>query len=308
MRFCFIIEEQYRNEPMPMLIADQLHQWGHTIDELEPQAMVTNLSDLTSNGYDAYVLKTVSDGPGLIILEAAEAAGILTINNSRSIRLVRDKAVAATFAHARGLPIPTTYFVSHQRLLKQIPPEEYPLVVKPNNGSSCRGIYRIASQADLVTLEIAEEKESYFLAQRYVENTGYDIKLYVTGKEVYAVAKKSPLHGEVQEGPIPLTPKLRKLALDVGKLFGLDIFGLDVVETPQGLALLDINDFPSFGLVPRAVERVAEYVLHAAKRTELQREARLARNQRRRQARKDKAERAWLKEPVTALRLTGGKS
>ena len=71
MRFCFIIEEQYRNEPMPMLIADQLRQWGHTIDELEPQAMVTNLSDLTSYGYDAYVLKTVSDGPGLIILEAA---------------------------------------------------------------------------------------------------------------------------------------------------------------------------------------------------------------------------------------------
>ena len=48
MRFCFIIEEQYRNEPLPMLIADQLRQWGYTIDELEQQAMVTNLSDLTA--------------------------------------------------------------------------------------------------------------------------------------------------------------------------------------------------------------------------------------------------------------------
>src|SRR5207247_9298346 len=148
-------EEQYRNEPMPMLIADQLHQWGHTIDELEPQAMVTNLSDPTSNGYDAYVLKTVSDGPGLIILEAAEAAGILTINNSRSIRLVRDKAVAATFAHARGLPIPTTYFVSHQRLLKQIPLEEYLLFLKPYYGSYCRSNYLIVSAAGLVSLVLA---------------------------------------------------------------------------------------------------------------------------------------------------------
>src|SRR5207248_5057349 len=123
--------------------------------------------------------------------------------------------------------------------------------------------------------------------------------------EVFAVAKKSPLHPDVEERLMPLTPALRKLALDVGKLFGLDIYGLDVVETPQGLALLDINDFPSFGLVPRAVARVSEYVLHAARRAELQREARLARNQRRRQARKDKTDQAWLTEPVAALRLSG---
>src|SRR5216683_6051832 len=130
MRFCFIIEERYRNEPMPMVVADQLRQWGHAVDELEPQEMVTNLSDLPSYGYDAYVLKTVSDGPGLIILEAAEAAGILTINNSRAIRLVRDKAVAVAFAQACGLPVPTTYFVGHYRALVNVPRDLYPVVVK----------------------------------------------------------------------------------------------------------------------------------------------------------------------------------
>jgi ribosomal protein S6--L-glutamate ligase len=285
MRFCFIVEEAYRKEPMPMVIADQLLQWGHTVDVLEPQSMVTCLSDLAEQGYDAYVLKTVSDGPGQSILEAAEAVGIPTINKSRSIRLVRDKAVAAAFARAHGLPIPPTYFVAHPRLLKQIPPEEYPLVVKPSNGSSCRGIYRLDSPADLTALEIAEENDSFFLAQRYAENTGFDIKLYVTGREVFAIAKKSPLHPDVTEGLIPLTPQLRKLALDVGRLFELDIYGLDVVETPQGLAVLDINDFPSFGLVPRAVARVSEYILHAAKRAELQRSARMERNLRRRTAR-----------------------
>jgi ribosomal protein S6--L-glutamate ligase len=303
MRFCFIIEEQYRNEPMPMVIGDQLRQWGHTVDELEPQEMVTNLSALPSYGYDAYVLKTVSDGPGLIILEAAEAAGILTINNSHSIRRVRDKAVAASFARAHGLPMPTTYFVSHPRLLKQIPLAEYPLVVKPNNGSSCRSIFLLRSPDDPTLHQIEKEQEKFFLAQPYVENSGYDIKLYVTGKEVYAVAKKSPLHGTIEEGLIPVTPKLRKLALDVGKLFGLVIYGLDVVETPQGLALLDINDFPSFGLVPRAVARVSEYILHAAAHAEVQREARLARNLRRQQIRQEKANR--LRQPENALSLLG---
>ena len=47
---------------------------------------------------------------------------------------------------------------------------------------------------------------------------------------------------------------------------------------------MDINDFPSFGGVPRAVVRVSEYVLHAAKRAEMQRLARAEQSQRRRQA------------------------
>ena len=276
MRFCFIVEEQYRNDPMPIVVADQLLQWGHDIDILEPQATITNLFDLAAHGYDAYVLKSLADGPGMSILAAAEAVGIPTINNSRAIRLVRDKAVAAAFARAHGLPVPPTYFVAHPRLLKQIPLEDYPLVVKPTNGSSCRGIYRLNSPADLETLEMNVEDGGFLLAQRYAENTGFDIKVYVTGNEVYsAIAKKSPLHGEVEEKFIPLTPELRKITLQVGKLFGLDIYGIDVVETPQGLAILDINDFPSFGRVPRAVVRISEYILHAARKAQKKRTAQI---------------------------------
>src|SRR5881394_195544 len=148
MRFCFILEEKYATKPMPMVVADQLQQWGHEIDVLQPYAAVTSLTDLSLTNYDAYVLKTVTDGPGLTILEAAEAVGIPTINNSRAIRLIRDKAVAVAFARAHGLPIPPTYFVSHPRLLHQIPLEEYPLVVKPSNGSSCKGVYLLNSPAD----------------------------------------------------------------------------------------------------------------------------------------------------------------
>jgi ribosomal protein S6--L-glutamate ligase len=282
MRFCFIIEEQYRREPMPLVIADQLLQWGHTVDLLEPQSMAFNLSELTEYSYDAFVLKTIADGPGLSILEAAEAVGIPTINNSRAIRLVRDKAVAAAFAQAHGLPIPPTYFVAHPRLLKQIPLEEYPIVIKPSNGSSCKGIYRVNNPAELTDLVIAEANDSFFLAQRYAENAGFDMKLYVTGQEVFAVAKKSPLHDEVIERLIPVTLQMRTLALQVGKLFGLDIYGLDVVETAQGLVVVDINDFPSFGRVPRAVARVSEYILHTAKRAEMQRARRIKHSFRRR--------------------------
>ncbi len=262
MHFCFIIEAQYRHGLMPMGVAQQLMEWGHDVDLLEPEMTITCLSGLTRGIYNAYVLKTVSDGPGMSILEAAEAAGIPTINNSRSIRLVRDKAVTAVYAHSHGLPTPLTYFVAQPQLLKQIPVEDYPLVVKPTNGSSCRGIYRVDSPVDLETLKIAEPNARFFLAQQYIENRGFDIKLYVVGAEVFAVAKRSPLHPDikVEKQLIPVTQELRNLALNVGKLFGLDIYGLDVIETTRGPIVVDINDFPSFGLVPNAISLVSSHI------------------------------------------------
>ncbi|PYU33293.1 MAG: hypothetical protein DMG28_08590 [Acidobacteria bacterium] len=273
MYFCFIVEEQYRHDSMPMVIADQLLQWGHTIDLLEPSETVTCLSDLASQSYDAYVLKTVSDGPGLSILQAAEAVGIPTINNSQSISLVRDKTIGTAFAHAQGLPVPHTYFIAHPRLLRRIPEKDYPLVVKPSNGSSHRSIYRLNGPADLAKLEIAAPHPCFFLAQHYVENSGYDIKLYVIGKDVYSVARKSPLHPEVkvEEQLIPLRLEWRKLARRVGEIFGLDIYGLDVVETSNGPVVVDINDFPSFGHVPGAVSHVSNYILHIAEQAKLKR-------------------------------------
>ena len=48
MRLCFIIEEKYRHESMPLVVADQLRQWGHDIDLLEPHATITRLFDLVT--------------------------------------------------------------------------------------------------------------------------------------------------------------------------------------------------------------------------------------------------------------------
>jgi ribosomal protein S6--L-glutamate ligase len=288
-RLCFIIEDKYRHESMLLSVAYQLRRWGHDVDLLEPHATVTPLFDLVAQRYDAYVLKTASDGPGLSLLEAAEAAGIPTINTARSIRLVRDKAVAIAVARAHGLPVPPTYFVAHPRLLTLIPPQDYPLVVKPSNGSACRDIYRVNHPADLATLALPDGAHSFLLAQRYAGNPGFDIKLYVMGTQVYAVRKKSPLHPDMNggEGLMPVAPELRRLALNVGALFGLDIYGVDVVETPEGWVCIDINDFPGFKGVLGAVELIAQFILHVAGRGAMQRSARAMRPQRRQDATRD---------------------
>lgn len=272
MRFCFVLEEKYVQKPMPMVVVDQLKQWGHQIDILEPYIAVTSLTNLSLTQYDAYVLKTVSDGPGLTILEAAEAVGIPTINNSRAIRLVREKAVAVAYAHACGLPVPETYFVGHPRALLKLPQEIYPVVVKPSNGTSMQDVHLIHTPQEMAQACFATD--TYYLAMKYVENTGFDIKLYVTGQEVHAITKSSPLHDTIDEQEVPVSHEMLKLARKVGAVFGLDLYGVDMLETPDGLMIVDINDFPSFYGVPRKVVSVAEYILHAAYRSRSRHEKR----------------------------------
>jgi ribosomal protein S6--L-glutamate ligase len=99
-------------------------------------------------------------------------------------------------------------------------------------------------------------------------NPGHDVKLYNTGREIYATVRRSPLHPDepVSERLVPLTPELRRIAEQVGRVFGLDIYGVDVVETPEGWMVLDVNDVPSFGLVPGAVRSIARAVLEIAAR------------------------------------------
>jgi ribosomal protein S6--L-glutamate ligase len=139
-------------------------------------------------------------------------------------------------------------------------------VVKPNNGSSCEQIFRVESPAELAELDI--DDSGCLLAQPYLPNPGYDVKLYNTGDEVFATVKRSPLHpgAGVVEERIEVTPELRELALAVGRAFGLDIYGIDVIETPDGYMVLDINDFHGFSKVPEAAERLARTVLRVTRR------------------------------------------
>ena len=203
-----------------------------------------------SRAYDAFVLKTVSEGPGLSLLDAAGAAGVTTVNDYRAIRLARDKAVAAVRARAAGIPFPKTWFASRSTLLEQIPADVYPLVVKPNNGSP-EGRLPGGQPGELAELDI--DDSGSLLAQPYLPNPGHDVKLYNTGDEVFATVKRSPLHpgADVVEEQIPVTPELRKLARAVGRVFGLDIYGIDVVETAGRLGRPGRQRLPQFRQGPR---------------------------------------------------------
>ncbi|MFJ1758627.1 RimK family alpha-L-glutamate ligase [Kitasatospora sp. NPDC088134] len=267
MRFCFLVEEHYRNDGMPLAVVHRLRAVGHRVDVLRPGADLLDLAKLVRSGkHDAWVLKTVSGGPGLGLLESAAAAGLTTVNDARAIRPVRDKAQAAVVAALHGLPMPRTWAAADPAAFASIPGRRWPLVVKPADGSSGRAVHLVEHPGQLSRIA-APAGGGLLIAQPYVPNDGLDLKVYSAGGELFATQRTSPLHPEhpATERPVPLPREVAALAAQVGEVFGLDLYGLDVLLGPDGPVVVDINDFPSFRQVPHAVERVADAVLRLAR-------------------------------------------
>ncbi|MFJ3963508.1 RimK family alpha-L-glutamate ligase [Streptomyces sp. NPDC090036] len=268
MRLCFLVEEHYRHDGMPNEVIRQLTAWGHRVDVVRPGGSLLRMTEAVDAGaHDAWILKTVSGGPGLTLLEAAASAGMTTVNDARSIRGVRDKALAAAIGRGRGLPLPPTYAVASPELLREIPSAEYPLVVKPADGSSGRAVHLVHSPERLEALLPVLAGEGLLIAQPYVPNSGTDIKVYAVGGELFATERCSPLHPDpaVRERRVPLSAEVAAIAAQVGAVYGLDLYGVDVLLGPDGPVVVDVNDFPSFRQVPDAAARVARAVLELAR-------------------------------------------
>lgn len=268
MRLCFVVEERYRFDGMPVEVIGQLGVWGHRVDVVRPGTSLLRLSEVVrAGGHDAWVLKTVSGGPGLALLEAAAAVGLTTVNDARSIRGVRDKVLAAVVGRSRGLPVPETYAVARPELLAELPVAEFPLVVKPAEGSSGRGVRLVRSPDRLAGVSAGLSGEGMLIAQPYIPNSGVDLKVYGVGGELFATERSSPLHpGQLRrERSVPLSAEVAGMVAEAGEVYGLDLFGVDVLLGPDGPVIVDVNDFPSFRRVPDAAARVARAVLELAR-------------------------------------------
>jgi ribosomal protein S6--L-glutamate ligase len=139
--------------------------------------------------------------------------------------------------------------------------EDYPLILKPIFGDNARGLRTVKSRADIASLEWPEPM---VLAQRYVAGAGRDLKLYGIGRQVWAVRKPSPLNGRVGTSdkvePVETTPALQDLGRRCADLFGLELYGVDCIETEDGPVVIEVNDFPNFTGVPDADNKLAQYL------------------------------------------------
>lgn len=181
---------------------------------------------------------------GLFLLQEAERRGAKVVNSSDAIKAVRNKPGAFRALAASSVPLPETWLASGPAALQALPREFFPLILKPYLGDNARGIVVVSEPVELLELDW---NDPIVVAQRFVPNTGVDLKLYAVGEHVWAVRRPSPLSGSLEaHAPLVATPALRDLTLCCGRAFGLGLYGVDVVESASGPLVVDVNDFPNY--------------------------------------------------------------
>lgn len=281
MNIGFIVEKRYLKQHMPGAAIERLRARGHRVEIILPHKGCFDLSngvlevplykgdlaelarvDMDSLRYDIIVSRN-RNPTGLVLLAYAEEFGIPTLNTHSAVRRIRNKAKMAVVLQVAGIPMPRTFVADRIDRLAEVPRELYPLILKATYGDNSQGLRLVRDPEELIDVRWYD---GLVLAQQYLPNDGYDYKLYVIGRQVFAVRKPSPLRidktGPAE--PVTLTSEMCTLALRCGKVFGLEIYGVDVVMTPDGLSVIEVNDFPNYAGALDADERLIDYIVWRA--------------------------------------------
>ena len=276
-KIAFIVEGRYLRQEMPRAVIRELEARGLEPDVLcphgaqfDPQSGIfssdSNLR-LDLNRCDVVVARC-RDALGLAMLAYAETAHLLTINTRTATEQVRSKAEMAVALERAGVPSAPTVLASDVAVVAGLSEDWFPLLLKPTYGDNSQGLRLIRRRDDLWDVHWPEQ---LVVAQRYLPNDGFDLKFYVCGDRVFATRKPSPFNGDRSAVAQPFKPEaaLVDLALRCGRVFGLDVYGVDTVETADGVAVLEVNEFPNFTAVAGAACTIADYILARAEAWEV---------------------------------------
>jgi ribosomal protein S6--L-glutamate ligase len=199
------------------------------------------------------------------VVRYVEYLGIPCVNTARALAANRDKAVSYAALAANGLPIPATVLVMpgadraarrerQARLLSALPSP--PWIVKLPDGSKGQGVMIAESLPALRSLLDAFAVQGLaLLVQACVpEAMTANIRVLVFGGEAVAAVERrssgSDFRANAAQGAtgraVPLNPELALLAERAAAAFGLGMAGIDMVLTPAGYRIIEVNSCPGF--------------------------------------------------------------
>jgi len=246
---------------MPVVMR-ALSEWGVVAEVIPLPERPVDLSTVRAE-HDLYVLKKTS-GLALSLAGALHAQGAAIVNPYPVTVALRDRVITSRIWQSAGVPTPSTYVVSHSELLGPLL-DGGPLVIKPCQGSGGFGVRVVRSLPDLASAHAGKEP---VFAQRYHPPEGRDRKIYSIGGRLFGVKKIFPPKTEEEKHGQPFTPtsELREIALRCGRAFGIDLYGVDIVESEGQPYVVDMCSIPGFKGVPDAPLLLAEYFYAAVER------------------------------------------
>ena len=188
--------------------------------------------------------------------------GMPVIDDPVSMIRCTNKVYLHEMMEARGVPTPPTVMLAEDEdLAKAEKLLGWPMVVKIPDGSFSRGVHKVDDFAALKALtDKLFEDTDLLLAQAFMP-TEFDWRVGVLGGEPLFVCQYRMARGHwqiIKHGPngareggyrtmdvVEAPPKVIEVALQAAQAIGAGLYGVDVKETPSGLAVIEVNDNPN---------------------------------------------------------------
>ena len=193
---------------------------------------------------------------GVSVVRAFERMGVIVLNEGDGIQSSRDKLLASQKMNEGGVPIPITAQVGTwqdtRRAVSRV--GGTPCVIKTNEGTHGSGVFlaHTEQQARQLVYQMLE-RGLRPLGQEYIsESYGQDIRAFVVGGKVVASMRRKAkgsefrsnfhLGGEVEK--LAISDEYAEIACKAAQILGLEIAGVDMLESDRGPLVLEVNSSP----------------------------------------------------------------
>lgn len=166
------------------------------------------------------------------------------------------------------LPWPRTWsFSSLAELLGQhefLSTLAFPVIIKSYYSHRGDLVDKIDSLQALQALAPQWSQEPIVL-QAFAAGDGWDIKFWVIGEQIFAARRRTALEPNAPKTDIPLAnddlpEEWIRIMQEIGRVFNLRLYGVDLLMTERGPMIVDINSFPGFRGVPGADDALVALV------------------------------------------------
>ncbi len=196
---------------------------------------------------------------GLAVVNQFELMGVPVLNQAPAIAGSRDKLRCLQYLARSGIPIPRTVMMRRREdvgaAIERV--GGLPVIVKLLQGTQGVGVMIAGSRDELASiLDTMWTLDEEILVQEFVaESKGRDIRALVAGNRVVAAMRRvartkgefrSNLHRGGAGEAVQLPPAYEAIAVRAAGVLGLELAGVDMLESSAGPKVIEINSSPGF--------------------------------------------------------------
>jgi len=193
---------------------------------------------------------------GTAVVRQFEQMDIFCANTAASISRSRDKLRSLQMLSRHRIGIPKTTFVRDKKDV--LPAIERvggaPVIIKLIEGTQGIGVLlaeTVSSAAAIVEL-LQSQKQSVLIQKFVSESKGRDIRAFIVGDQVVGamrrVAQGQEFRSNIHRGgyaePVELDESYRETAVRAAQIMGLQVAGVDLLESQDGPQIVEVNSSP----------------------------------------------------------------